>query len=238
MKWLAVVAIIGATTASTTQADGPVSWSGPGSGSHNPAPGGRDVCWSEPGDLDGFLGSSERIDMFGIESEIANDFIVEGDFLTHATWWGGQYGTATCTPEWPTPGFNLRFSEDDNRAPGAMFAELATTDFTEEFLICGNNGFYPYYKYDADIGVIVPANTRCWFSAQFMSHPFPGQGGRLTTVSVTGCESMFKSAYWSYPDWTPAHLVWGPVCDFGQEFVCGTTPVQPATWGMVKSLYR
>ena len=238
MRFLAVMAIICAASTGSALADVPVTWTGPGSGGHNPAPGGRDVCWSEPGDLEGILGSSELIDMFGLESEIANDFVVDGELITKATWWGDQYGTALCAPEWPTPGFNLRFYEDDNCAPGALVAELPATEFTEEFLTCGNNGFYPYYVYSADISVPVTSGVRYWFGAQFMDHPFPGQGGRMSTVSITGCESVFKSVFFEFPDWTPVHVVFDAAYDFGQEFECGVTPTRPGSWGKIKSLYR
>ncbi len=238
MKIFAIAILMCGSVSGSVLANTPAVWTGPGSGSHNPAPGGRDVCWSEPGDLDGILGSSEIINLFELESEIANDFVLDGNIITKATWWGGEYGTSRCALEWPTPGFNLRFYEDDNCRPGAMIAELSVTEFTEEFLTCGNNGFFPYYKYSADISVPINPGTRYWFGAQFQDHPFPGQGGRMSTVSITDCESAFKSAFFEFPDWTPINLVFGTAYDFGQEFECGVTATKATTWGEIRSLYR
>jgi hypothetical protein len=238
MSALAIAILLIGGFSGSALADLPVSWSGPGGDTHSPAPGGREVCWSEPGDLKGILGSSEIISRFDLESEIANDFVVGDQLITKVTWWGGQYGTTSCELEWPVPGFNLRFYEDDNCAPGALLVELSITDFTEEFLVCGNNGFYPYYKYSADISVPVTPGVRYWFSAQFQDHPFPGQGGMMTTVAVIDCESMFRSDFFGFPVWTPSSVVWAAPYDFGQEFECGATATRSSTWGGIKSLYR
>ena len=58
---------------------------------------GRDVCWSEPADLNGLIASSEVIGEFGLESEIANDFLLTTDAtITLARWWGGYYNGNGC----------------------------------------------------------------------------------------------------------------------------------------------
>jgi hypothetical protein len=41
---------------------------------------------------------------------------------------------------------------------------------------------------------------------------------------VTGCDTVFKSAYFSYPDWTPGIDVFGVAFDASQEFEDGGIP--------------
>jgi hypothetical protein len=67
---------------------------------------------------------------------------------------------------------------------------------------------------------------------------FPPQGGRLASVGVQSCDSVFKSAYFGYPDWTPGIDVFGVSFDASQAFICGITATQPSTWGQIKGMYH
>jgi hypothetical protein len=50
----------------------------------------HDIVWLQEPNLEGLLASSEIIDEFGLESEIANDFILDNSvILTEVVWWGG-----------------------------------------------------------------------------------------------------------------------------------------------------
>jgi hypothetical protein len=50
---------------------------------------------------------------------------------------------------------------------------------------------------------------------------------------------MYRSAFYGYPDWTPAGEVVGYPWDAGLTIDCGLpTAVQKGTWGEVKSLFR
>jgi hypothetical protein len=190
--------------------------------------------------MNGFLATSELIDDFGLESEIANDFLVGGDLITKAIWWAGEYNPMyPCRQTWPTPGFNLRFYEDEGCLPGAMIADLSVTDFTEEFATCPN-GYDIAFKYTVDVSIAVVPGASYWYGAQLKSHPFPGQGGRLSSAEVVGCEACLKSAYFSFPDWTPSSQVWvGGPFDFSQEFECTqATASEQTSWGAVKASYR
>ena len=192
MKTLAGILIMCLFVVGASGADAPIPYV-PASGGHNVVPGGRDVCWSEPADLNGLIGTSEIISMFGLQSELANDFQVAGNVITKAVWWGGQYGMPTpCQPAWPTPGFNLRFYEDAQCLPGGVIADLSITDFTEESLGCVG-GYYPIWKWTADVSVDVSPGVLYWFGAQYKDHTFPGQGGRLTSATIIGCEGAFKT---------------------------------------------
>jgi hypothetical protein len=237
MKTFVAGLVLCLSAVGTSGADVPIPYV-PASGGHNVVPGGRDACWSEPADLNGLIGTSEIIDTYGLVSELANDFVVTGGIITKTIWWGGQYGVSVpCMPEWPTPGFNLRFYEDAQCLPGGVIADLSITDFTEESLDC-IGGFYPIWKWSADISVGVSPGVLYWFGAQYKDHTFPGQGGRLTSAAVIGCEGAFKSAFFGYPDWVPGSMPFGSAYDFSQEFECGATPTRPTTWGVIRGLYH
>jgi len=209
----------------------------PASGVPNIVPSGRDVCWSEPADLNGSIGSSEQILAFALETELANDF-VPTDALSKAIWWGGFWSnTVPCVSGITTPGFNLRFFEDAGCIPGTILADLSITTFTEEVAGCNANG-QPLFKWGADIAVSTTAGNLYWFDAQMKDHAFPPQAGRLAAGVITGCDTVFRSVYFGFPDWTPAIDVFGYAFDASQEFECGITAVQPSTWGQIKGLYR
>ncbi len=187
----------------------------PGTGIPNPgSAGGRDVIWSEPPDLNGLIGSSEQILRFGLETEIANDFIPSKSLITRETWWGGYFNNTTpCVAGIQTPGFNLEFFTDAGCVPGERIADFSVTDFSEESVGC-QAGAYPLFKWSATVRVAVIPNVPYWFCAQIADHPFPPQGGRLASMRVVGCDSMFRSAYFGYPNWTPGDWPF----DASQEF--------------------
>ncbi len=235
----AILLAAGIAAEETLGADGGPVLGTPWTGMQNVIEGSRDACWSEPPDPEGLIGSSEQILDYGLESELANDFVPPGDVISHATWWGGYYGNSNpCVPGVPTPGFNLRFYEDAGCVPGTVIADISVTTFNEESMGC-QGGYYPLFKWDTDVNVPLVAGNLYWFGAQLKDHPFPPQGGRLAAGVVTGCESMFKSAFFSYPDWTRTTDVWDRALDMSQEFVCGApSRALPTTWGAVKGLYR
>jgi len=198
----------------------PVSYV-PGTSPPNVLPASRDVIWSEPPDLNGLIGSSEQILAFGLETELANDFVPTASFVGVATWWGGFWNNSTpCQPGIPTPGFNLRFYDDAGCVPGRIIADVSATTFTEESVGC-QQGVFPMFKWSAEVCVDVTAGSLYWFGAQMKDHAFPPQAGRLASAGVVGCDTVFKSAYFGYPDWTPAIDVFGVAFDCSQEFTNG-----------------
>ncbi len=211
----------------------------PATGTPYQGDGSTRACWSEPPDLNGLIGSSEQILAFGLETELANDFSVPETQVTHATWWGGYWNNSTpCVPGMTPSGFNLRFYADAGCIPGTIVADISLTTFSEESVGC-QQGFYPMFKWGGDVSVSIVANDLYWFGAQMKDHPFPPQSGRLAAMMITGCDTVFKSAYFSFPDWTPAIDVFGVAFDASQEFECGPpSAAQPSTWGQIKGLYR
>jgi hypothetical protein len=190
-----------------------------GSGPPNVVPSGRDACWSEPADLNGLIGSSEQILSQGLETELANDFVPTDD-ISRVTFWGGFWNNSTpCASGITTPGFNLKFYDDVGCVPGNLIANVVATSFIETSVGC-QAAAYPMFKWDVDVNVSVTSGNLYWFGAQLRDHLFPPQGGRLAAAVVTGCDAMFQSAYFGYPDWTPAIDVFGVAFDSSQEFAC------------------
>jgi hypothetical protein len=222
----------------------PVSFH-PGTGTPNVVQGGTDVCWSEPADLNGLIASSEQILQIGLETEVANDFVPTASCVFHVTWWGSFYNNVTpCAPDITTPGFNLKFYEDAGCMPTEtpyVWISLTPDQFSEESVGC-RSGVYPIFKWDADVHASTVGGDLYWFSAQMKDHAFPPQTGRLAAATVTGCDTVIRSAYFGFPAWTPVINVFGVAFDCSQEFMCTTEPCGPSptkstTWGVIKEGY-
>jgi hypothetical protein len=210
-----------------------------GGGGMNVVESGRSVVWSEPANLDGLIASSEVIAQFGLETEIANDFfLTANNTITIARWWGGYYNNNGCSDIGIATNWNLRFYDDGGCVPLTTLSETLGAFANETFVYC-QGGFYPIFKYEVATSVPVTGNTLYWFGAQAADHAFPPQCGRIASASVVGCDTVFKSAYFSFPDWTPGIDVFGVAFDASQEFenFC-ITPTEKTTWGAVKALYR
>jgi hypothetical protein len=177
----------------------------------------RKVLWSDPPDLWGLIGSSEQILQYGLETEIANDFVLSNGLVTRVTFWGGYWNNSVaCDPGIPTPGFNFEFFEDAGGRPGNLIASFAVTDYHERFVDC-QQGYYPIYEYSVPVELRFVPGVRYWFCAQYRDHSFPPQAGRLAARYIQGYDSVFRSVYFGYPDWTPADDTGIPF-DASQEF--------------------
>jgi hypothetical protein len=197
------------------------------------------AVWSEPPDLEGLIASSEVIGQFALETEIANDFHVTWDTcISGARWWGGYYNNNGCGDIGVATHWNLRFYDDGGCVPLSVLAETVGALSYETSVYC-QGGIYPIFEYHTGVSVPVTANTLYWFGAQAADHAFPPQVGRVASAGVVGCDSVFKSAYFSYPDWTPGIDVFGVAFDASQEFEEGCiSPTMKTTWGAVKGLYQ
>lgn len=200
----------------------------------------RDICWSQTYNLNGYKITSEIIAMYGLESELASDFIVceSGDAtITATTAWGGYYNWAG---EEPNPLFNLKFYDDYGCYPSdvAFFSFIGVAP-TRAFI--GYDGFgYPTYSYRYAGGPSVMGGALYWFGFQCADHTFPPQFGRQEAASFMNCDTMFKSAYFGYPAWTPASALVGFAWDASSEIecTCGPSATTETTWGAIKGLYR
>ncbi len=193
--------------------------SGGGGGGTNVLNSDRDLIWSEPPDLEGLIASSEVIGQFGLETEIANDFyLTQDNTIGYARWWGGYYNNNGCGDIGAATHWNLRFYNDGGCMPLNVLSEMVNAPAHEVFIYC-QGGFYPIFEYESWVYTLeVSANTLYWFGAQAADHAFPPQCGRVASGGVVGCDSVFKSSYFSHPDWTPGIDVFGVAFDASQEF--------------------
>lgn len=216
--------------------DEPQIWLyGPGG---NPADINREALWLDNPDFDTITGSSEVMSEYYLETEIANDFILELDAtIRKVTWWGSYWNSFDGTPT--GTGFNLRFYMDLNCLPEeAPFLEylLPGNVCCEELASDGDQ--YSQYVYEYCLEVPLPAGLY-WFSAQMADHEFPPQWGRLGADMTQICDSAFRSEYFAYPEWVPYPSI--PVLyDASQMFEdeCEATATEKTTWGAAKGLYR
>ena len=197
------------------------------------------VCWEQMPNCDGSIVSSEIISTLGLETEVANDFLVIVDVppvfnITRVYWFGH------CQDE-PCPEllhFNFFIYEDDGAcAPGQVLdAHLHVGAWSiDEY--CGGDT----YVYEAVIASIeLLTYTRYWISIQADDHELPHRWGILEAESVFDCESMFRSDYFGYPDWVPAGNVVGHEFDasFGMECYIWAPSARSTTWGAVKGLFK
>jgi hypothetical protein len=170
-----------------------------------------DALWVQSPDLDGLVGSSEVISRFGLVSEIANDFIlVQASVIETITWWGGYYSYLPGDPL--VTGFNLYlYVEGRDCFPGNQILELIIPNNCNETFIYDQFGF-PIYEYSIDVEPIaVPATASRWLGIQAADHPFPPQWGRLEAPGHLQCNSVFRSEYFSYSDWTDIDDVFEPL---------------------------
>ena len=239
MKKFAFVLALSFVVAGAAFAANPSLIAGGQSGTHNIVGSGRDVCWSEPVDLEGLIASSEIIAQFGLETEIANDFyFTSNQTISLARWWGGYYNNNGCGDQGVATSWNLKFYDDGGCMPATMVASYPNSFANETSVYC-QGGFYPIFKYEVSVSFAATANTLYWFGCNATDHAFPPQCGRVASAGIVGCDSVFKSAYFSYPDWTPAIDVFGVAFDASQEFECGGgSPTESTTWGAIKGLYR
>ena len=212
-----------------------------GGGGTNVQASGRDLLWSEPPNLDGLIASSEVIGSLGLVTEIANDFFLTSDGHTVflARWWGGYWNNYGCGDIGYATNWNVCFYDDGGCMPLNVLSEYPGSYSDETFVYC-QSGVYPIFQYEACVAQPIVGNTLYWFSAQAADHTFPPQVGRVASAGIVACDTVFRSAYFAFPEWTPAIDVFGVTFDASQEFdmICGSVPVQQTTWGAVKALYR
>lgn len=188
------------------------------------------AVWSQPPNLNGYVGSSEVISSGGFESQIVNDFVLAGQTgqkvaLTRVKWWGGYFNTQPGYPH--VTGFTIRFYSNASCLPASLLAQYSIPFQANESFVYQQGGT-SLYEYHVDVRWELPANTPIWFSVQASDHPFPPQWGWLAAASVQGCESVFKSAYLGYPAWTVAHTVFGQAYDASMVLESDPDPV--ADW--------
>jgi hypothetical protein len=233
MRKLGVVLVLGLIAGIASAEDYPILSAG--GGGMNPLDYDRTIIWEDTPNLDGLIGSSEQILEFGLESELANDFLIEAEVtICKWTWWGGYYGYVPGDPL--VDYWNMRVYDDGGCVPLNVLLEIVTPSNANETFIYDQGGFPIYEYWHCEAFPLQP--NLYWFGAQAGDHVFPPQWGRLAAEIVQLCDTVFKSAYFAFPDWIPAIDVFGQPYDASQrmEDDCAT-PVEMTTWGAIRSLY-
>jgi hypothetical protein len=234
-KFAFVLALSMVATGLSIASEPEVFLPGPGG---NPLGGDRTVLWLDNPDFDANCGSSEVIGAYALETEIANDFILEAPATIRTMAWWGCYWNGFEGPI--ASSFNLRYYMDEGCIPAAdAFLEFIVPNDCHEMLADGGNGSTDFYYYTCDYEVPLDPNLY-WFSAQLGDHEFPPQWGRQGADMTQVCDSAFRSAYFSYPNWVPAPDVFGDLYDASQMFddEADPTATETASWGAIKGLYR
>jgi hypothetical protein len=201
----------------------------------DPWQGAREVLWINNPDFASNGLSSEVIDEYDLETETADDFLVDADAtIRKVTWWGVYYHYEGAPPE---TSFNLRFYHDNGCLPEAEpFAEYTIDGDANETLAEGGDMFSQYGYWHCVCLALPPGQY--WFVAQ-CEHVFPPQWFRIGADMIQLCECSFRSTYFSYPEWVSAHEVTGDAFDVSQmlEDECEATAIGHASWGAVRGLY-
>lgn len=175
--------------------------SSPRSGPPRPVPPSRDVLYSQPADLNDGKITSEIISQYGLETEVADDFVLtRSAVVTNVVSWGGYYNWEPGDP--PITGLNIRFFDSNGHVPGIVIDEYLGTPLDDEFV--GYDGFgYPTYRYETAVAFPARAVVHYWLVVQACDHTFPPQWGRqLHGAHIHWDAGVFRSEFFSYPNWT------------------------------------
>lgn len=181
---------------------------------------GRDVCFSQPPDLNGIIVTSEIIGAFGFETRIANAFAIPANAtICLARWWGGYYNNDNGCSDNEVTTFNLCFFDDNGCLPAAEPFATFTVTPTISYVGCQAHEF-PLYRYEATIALPLSGNTLYWFVAQATDHAFPPQWGRLGSADLGPCDhGALWAPFYGYPEWVPACDDFTGICvNFSGQF--------------------
>jgi hypothetical protein len=159
--------------------------------------------------------------MFGLESEVADDFSLcpGGPYtITGVTGYGGYFDWAPGDPD--VPAYNLHFYSDASGTPGSEIATFLHR-LPDTLTYVGDDIYgAPCYKIEFDITIpgIMGAPVVYWFGLQASDHWFPPRWGRQEADSLFGEKAMFRSAYFGYPEWIAVAEAFGTGSDVAQEF--------------------
>ncbi len=179
------------------------------------------ACFSHPGDLLGNVVDSEQILMYGLESEVADDFsLCPGGphTIPKVIAWGSYFDWHPGDPD--VPAYNLRFYQDAGGLPGSEIASCLNLVPTSITYFGDNIYGAPCYQieFDVSVGGILGA-TVYWLGVQASDHDYPPRWGRQQADSFFGSLAAYRSAFWGFPDWVPASEAFvGLEYDASQEF--------------------
>jgi hypothetical protein len=214
----------------------------PGTGSQGPSGSDREVIWEAPPDYGLGAGSSEMYE--DLDSELANDFIIDPDpvVIMKIEWWGQYYQNPPNDPAGDALGFNLRFYLPTGCFPQNDPFALYAVD--HDCCETPNPDGDPVYEFMYEYCLDLPLEPGLyWFSAQCLHFAYPQWGRKQAADAFIygACEDAFRSVYFGVPDWVPFRdLVGQPHYEVSVRFhdECVPTATETSSWGLIKGLYR
>jgi hypothetical protein len=194
-----------------------------------------EVVWSQPPDPHGLKCSSELIEIFGLDTRIADDFSLDRETtITKIVFWGGYYNWSG---EDPDPPFNVVLYGAGDCEPMDVLATYTCVRTERSFVGYDDYGC-PTYAYGAATEFPASANTTCWLVVQACDHPYPPQWGRQHSTDELLCEAQWY-AVWNWPVWEDMSDIFG--VPWGASFELRDdppTPTRSTTWGRVRAAFR
>jgi hypothetical protein len=194
--------------------------------------------WSQLPDFEGGGITSEYRTSDDFWSESADDFYCDdGAPVVLIEWWGVDYTSAGVTS------FMVRFYSDVPAPPfshpGDVLYEEMVYSWTAEPVPDHDS----YYHYTADLPVAFDqvGENVYWISIQAI-HDYEGQWFWLACVESDywNDEGTIRSDYFGIPDWTPlSQATGGDYYEFAFVLYADvTSPVEDASWGHIKAMFR
>lgn len=156
--------------------------------------------------------SSEIIGLYNLATLVANDFVLtQPTLVTGISWIMSPYNIGGASaPEANADTVYVTFYDDAGCVPGDEIASfVATTD----------DAAIRIHQYTLPLSLELPAGLY-WVAFQAADHAFPPQWGACKAASVVGCDAVFKSMYFGYPDWIPAFDIIGSPFDTAFSIEC------------------
>lgn len=194
--------------------------------------------WSQLPDLEGAGITSEHRTSDDYWAQCAEDFYCDdGAPIVSVEWWGVDWTEVGVTS------FVIRFFSDVPAPPfshpGDLLYEEVISCWTAELV----PGYDDYYHYAAELPVAfdqVAANVY-WFSVQAIHDATTGQWYWLECLEddYWNDEGTLRSEYWGVPDWVPVSQLTLEYVEFAFVLYADvTSPVEDATWGSIKAMFR
>jgi hypothetical protein len=194
------------------------------------------VKWTQLPDLEGAAYTSSYRTADGYWAESADDFLCDaGDPIVAIEWWGVDSSAGEIAE------FVVRFYADvpgpPFSHPGDLLYEVSIVVFTAE-LIPGIDNAY-HYTADLPMAFEQEAGNIYWISIMGVLESVQWFWWECVAEDYWNDEGVIRSDFWGVPDWTP----WS---DFGANYIefafvlyaDVTNPVEDATWGGIKALFR
>jgi hypothetical protein len=180
----------------------------------------KGVVWDNGMWYENLLTAQIESDPAGLDSEPADDFMFDVDQLVNDVHWIGGYYNGP-----PNDGdfdWRVTFYNDDGTGtrPGAVFAtwDFPNAQVNETFIEYTNPSdpdYGAYYSYSVTLPTTLTfiAGTKYWISIQGLGDTAPQSGWGIHSDQILLHEAVFRSVYFSLPDWTDITALLGYPAD-------------------------